>query len=315
MEVITNLQEFPPLAYSVVSSGTFDGVHQGHQKILRRLVDIAQENEGQSVVITFAPHPRIFFGEKVLLLNSLKEKIQLLAQTGIDYLLVLPFNQALASLEAEDFVQKIYIETLNTKKLVIGYDHHFGKNRRGSFDFLQQHLQYYPFEIEEISAKDIDDVTISSTKIRNALLLGDVKIANLYLGYNYKFLGEVVKGDRLGRTIGYPTANLPLNDTHKLIPADGIYAVKVRLKQETFGAMLYIGNRPSLENNEKRIEVNIFEFDKEIYGQTLEVEFIDFIRPDAKLDGLEALQKQLAQDKIASLSILQGLKNQFYIHL
>ena len=314
MQVITSLQEFPSLAYSVVSSGTFDGVHQGHQKILRRLVEIARHHTGQSVVITFSPHPRIFFGEKVLLLNSLEEKIKLLAQTGIDYLLVLPFDEALANLEAEEFVEKIYIEVIQTKKLVIGYDHHFGKNRRGNFEFLQQHIQSYPFEIEEISAQDIDDVTISSTKIRNALLCGDIKTANLYLGYGYTFQGKVVKGDQLGRTIGYPTANLQLTDSHKLIPADGIYAVKVRFKQETFGAMLYIGNRPSLENNEKRIEVNIFEFDKDIYGETLEVEFLDFIRPDAKLNSLEALKARLAQDKIESLKILNKQRINSLIH-
>lgn len=314
MQVITSLQEFPSLTYSVVSSGTFDGVHQGHQKILRRLVEIAHHHAGQSVVITFSPHPRIFFGEKVLLLNSLEEKIQLLAQTGIDYLLVLPFNQALANLEAEEFVKKIYIETIQTKKLVIGYDHHFGKNRRGNFEFLQKNIKNYPFEIEEISAHDIDEVTISSTKIRKALLMGDVQTANLYLGYPYALSGKVVKGDQLGRTIGYPTANLELLDPHKLVPADGIYVVKVRFKQETFGAMLYIGNRPSLVNNEKRIEVNIFDFDRDIYGETLEVEFLDFIRSDAKLDGLEALKARLAQDKIASLKVLENQHINSFTH-
>ncbi|GAB4132021.1 MAG: bifunctional riboflavin kinase/FAD synthetase [Raineya sp.] len=307
MQIITSLREFPDLAYSVVSSGTFDGVHRGHKKILSRLVEVARQNAGQSVVITFSPHPRIFFGEKVHLLTSLDEKIQLLSQTGIDYLLILPFNQGLANLEAEDFVQKIYIEALQTKKLVIGYDHHFGKNRRGNFEFLQQHIQNYPFEIEEIAAQDIDDVTISSTKIRNALHRGDVKTANLYLGYAYRFSGKVVRGDQIGRTIGYPTANLQLLDPYKLIPAEGIYAVKVRLGQETFGAMLYIGNRPSLQNNEKRIEVNIFEFDRDIYNEILEVEFLDFIRKDAKLQGLEALKMRLEQDKIESLKILANL--------
>lgn len=310
MQVITSLQEFPTLPYSVVSSGTFDGVHQGHQKILSRLVEIARQNDGQSVVITFWPHPRIFFGEKLFLLNSLEEKIQLLAQNAIDYLLVLPFNQALANLEAEDFVEKIYIEALQTKKLVIGYDHHFGKNRRGNFEFLQKNLQKYPFEIEEIPAQDIAEVTVSSTKIRRALLEGDIHTANLYLGYPYTFSGRVVKGDQLGRTIGYPTANLKLLNENKLVPADGIYAVKVRLREKEFGAMLYIGNRPSLQNNEKRIEVNIFEFDAEVYGETLTVEFLDFIRPDAKLEGLEALQKQLAQDKMVSLQVLERFKVQ-----
>jgi len=305
MQVITNLQEFPRLPYSVVSSGTFDGVHRGHQKILNRLVEIAQQNNGQSVVITFSPHPRVFFGENIFLINSLDEKIRLLAQTGIDYLLILPFNEALANLEAEEFVEQIYIKATQAKKLVIGYDHHFGKNRRGNFEFLQKNINTYPFEIEEISAQDIEQVTISSTKIRKALLEGDINTANLYLGYHYIFSGKVIQGDQLGRTIGYPTANLKLLDKSKLIPADGIYAVKVHLKGEIFGGMLYIGNRPSLTNNEKRIEVNIFDFDEDIYGEILEVEFLDFIRPDAKLEGLEALKERLLQDKLEALKILE----------
>ena len=305
MQVITKLQEFPDLTYSVVSSGTFDGVHRGHQKILQRLVEVAQQNNGQSVVITFSPHPRVFFGENVFLINSLEEKIKLLAQTGIDYLLILPFNETLANLEAEEFVEKLYIEAIQTKKLVIGYDHHFGKNRRGNFKFLQENIEKYPFEIEEISAQDIEEVTISSTKIRKALLEGDIHTANLYLGYHYTFSGKVVQGDQIGRTIGYPTANLRLIDENKIIPADGIYAVKVRLQEEEFGAMLYIGNRPSLDNNEKRIEVNIFNFDRDIYGKILEIEFLDFIRSDAKLEGLDALEQRLAQDKLAALKILE----------
>lgn len=304
MQVVTKLEEFPDLTYSVVSSGTFDGVHRGHQKILQRLVEVAQQNNGQSVVITFSPHPRVFFGENVFLINSLDEKIKLLAQTGIDYLLILPFNETLANLEAEEFIENIYIKAIQTKKLVIGYDHHFGKNRRGNFKFLQENIEKYPFEIEEISAQDIEEVTISSTKIRKALLEGDIHTANLYLGYHYTFSGKVVQGDQIGRTIGYPTANLRLIDENKIIPANGIYAVKVRWQEEEFGAMLYIGNRPSLTNNEKRIEVNIFEFDKDIYGETLEVEFLDFIRSDAKLEGLDALKERLAQDKSETLKIL-----------
>jgi riboflavin kinase/FMN adenylyltransferase len=305
MQVITNPQEFPRLTYSVVSSGTFDGVHRGHQKILNRLVDIAQKNNGQSVVITFSPHPRIYFGEKVFLLNTLEEKIKLFAKTGIDYLLVLPFDKTLANLEAEAFVEQIYIKTTQAKKLVIGYDHHFGKNRQGNFEFLKKNIHQYPFEIEEITAQDVEEVVVSSTKIRKALLAGDIRTANLYLGYPYALSGKVIQGDQLGRTIGYPTANLTLSDENKLIPADGIYAVKLHLKDEIFGGMLYIGNRPSLTNNEKRIEVNIFDFDEDIYGEILEVEFLDFIRPDAKLESLEALKERLLQDKLEALKILE----------
>lgn len=305
MQVIRSLQEFPQLTYPVVSSGTFDGLHLGHEKILGRLIEIAHQNQGQSVVVTFSPHPRTFFGEKVLLLNSLEEKIKLFDSAGIDYLLVLPFDENLANLEAEEFVEKIYINAIQTRKLVIGYDHHFGKNRRGNFKFLQENIHKYPFEIEEISPLVIDEVTISSTKIRKALLQGDIQTANQYLGYQYSFSGKVIRGDQIGRTIGYPTANLQPIDENKLIPADGIYAVLVHLKKQVLGAMLYIGNRPSLDSKEKRIEVNIFDFEGDIYGEILEIKFLDFIRSDAKLDGLDALKQRLAKDKLDTLKILE----------
>jgi len=310
MQIFQNTQDFPRLPFAVVTSGTFDGVHLGHQQILQRIVQIAKQNEGQSVVITFFPHPRMFFGQGVQLLNTLEEKISLLKKTGIDYLLVLPFNQQLANLSAEDFIQKIYIETTHAKKLVIGYDHHFGKNREGNFDFLEKKIWQYPFEIEEIPAQDINEVAISSTKIRAALLKGDVQTANKYLGSAYQMNGVVVQGDKLGRTIGYPTANIHIAETYKLIPADGIYAVRVVVKNKTYGGMLYIGNRPTLQNpSERRIEVNIFDFDEDIYTESICLEFIDFIRPDAKLSGLEELKNQLASDKVESLKKLALLQN------
>jgi riboflavin kinase/FMN adenylyltransferase len=308
MQIFQNTENFPLLDFAVVTSGTFDGVHLGHRQIIRRVVQVAQENQGQSVLITFFPHPRMFFGHDVKLLNTLEEKISLLEETGIDYLLVLPFNQELATLSAEEFIQKIYIRTTQAKKLVIGYDHHFGKGREGNFDFLQKNLASYPFSIEEIPSQDIDAVTISSTKIRNALLNADVQTATKYLGQYYSISGVVIKGDQLGRTIGYPTANVHIKESYKLIPADGIYAVRVWLRNKMYGGMLYIGNRPSLSNpSEKRIEVNIFEFSEDIYGETLRIELLDFIRPDAKLPSLEALKQQLAQDQTNALRKLASI--------
>jgi riboflavin kinase / FMN adenylyltransferase len=310
MQIFHNTQDFPHLPFAVVTSGTFDGVHIGHQQILQRIIQIAKENNGQSVVITFFPHPRMFFGQDVKLLNTLEEKISLLKKTGIDYLLVLPFNHELSNLSAEEFIQKIYIQTTQAKKLVIGYDHHFGKGREGNFEFLQKSISEHPFDIEEIPEQDIDQIAISSTKIRNALLQGDVQTASKYLGSAYQMKGLVVKGDQLGRTIGYPTANIHIEENYKLIPYDGIYAVKVYIENSEYGGMLYIGNRPTLQNpSEKRIEVNIFDFEEDIYGKTIQIEFIDFIRPDAKLSGLEALQMQLAQDKIDALQKISSLQS------
>jgi riboflavin kinase / FMN adenylyltransferase len=310
MQIFQNTQDFPHLPFAVVTSGTFDGVHLGHQQILQRIIQIAKENNGQSVVITFFPHPRMFFGQDVKLLNTLEEKISLLEKTGIDYLLVLPFNQELSNLSAEDFIQKIYIQTTQAQKLVIGYDHHFGKGREGNFEFLQKRISNYPFDIEEIPAQDIDQIAISSTKIRNALLQGDVKTASKYLGSPYQIKGKVVKGDQLGRTIGYPTANIHVEENYKLIPCDGIYATKVYIENVEYGGMLYIGNRPVIENAfEKRIEVNIFDFNEDIYGKTIQIELVDFIRHDAKLAGLKALQMQLAQDKIDALQKINSLQS------
>jgi riboflavin kinase / FMN adenylyltransferase len=309
---LENLQTFFP--YSVVTSGTFDGVHLGHQKILQRLRELTlsakntQNPHAASVVITYHPHPRlVLFPQQtdLHLLSTLHEKIALLDKFQIDHLLVIPFNQEFSQTSSNDFINDILIKALRTQKLVIGYDHRFGKNREGSFEYLHANQHLFPFEIEEISRQDIDNVGISSTKIRHALDLGKVEVANEYLGHHYSLTGKVVKGNQIGRTIGYPTANLQVEDKHKLIPADGIYAVKVVYNQLVYKGMLYIGTRTTLgEGLQRTIEVNIFDFEQEIYEELLTLEFIAFLRGEMKFEGLSAMTQQLALDKENALKVL-----------
>lgn len=294
-------------SYSIVTSGTFDGVHIGHQKIVSRLRELtldAQKNEdtlATSVVITYHPHPRlVLFPDQtdLHLLSTLEEKILLLELFQIDHLLVIPFDKAFAQTSSVDFIQNILINSLNTKKLVIGYDHRFGKNREGSFEYLQANQHLFPFQIEEISRQDIDNVGISSTKIRHALDEGKIEIANGYLGYDYTLTGKVIRGNQIGRTIDYPTANLQVEDKNKLIPADGIYAVRVIHNTLIYKGMLYIGTRTTLgEDLQRTIEVNIFDFDKEIYDEFLTLEFVALLRKEIKFESIELMKKQLAVDK------------------
>ena len=311
MQVHYGLENIQALSYSVVTSGTFDGVHIGHQKILGRLRELATKEHAlaTSVVITYHPHPRlVLFPEQtdLHLLSTIDEKIALLERFAIDHLLIIPFNKEFAQTSSLDFIDKILIKGLNTKKLVIGYDHRFGKNREGSFEYLLANQHLFPFSIEEIPRQDIDHVGISSTKIRHALDEGKVEIANEYLGHQYTLTGKVIKGNQIGRTIDYPTANLQVEDAYKLIPADGIYAVRVSCQGIWYMGMLYIGTRTTLgEDLQRTIEVNIFDFDKEIYGEYLTLEFIALLRREIKFESIELMKKQLALDKEKALAVLQ----------
>lgn len=310
MQVIEKLENFPSLEYAVVTSGTFDGVHVGHKTILERLKKIAKDQKGETVVITFWPHPRIVLhkdSNDLKLLTTIEEKTQLLAKEGIDYLLILPFSKEFANLSPAQFVQKVYIDALNTKKLVIGYDHRFGKNREGGLEYLQANAFEYDFTIEEIPQKEIDEIGISSTKIREALLKGNLDIANQFLDRPYNLTGQVVHGDKIGRTIGYPTANIEIEESYKLVPQNGIYAVRVSLEhKKSLPAMLYIGYRPTLHNPipQQRIEVYIFDFNEDIYNQKISIEFIKKIREDMKFDSLQTMQKQLDKDAIMAKKVL-----------
>lgn len=313
VKIINGLEEIQPIPYAVVTAGTFDGVHLGHQKILKRLREIADACEGQTVLITYWPHPRIVLSggtdTGLRLLSSFEEKIHRLEQFGLDYLIVLPFTKEFAALSSQDFIQQILIEKLHTRKLVIGYDHRFGKNREGSFEHLQANAAAYGFEVEEIPRQDVDEVGVSSTRIRKALEAGDIDTANHYLGAPYLFVGEVVHGQQIGRVIGFPTANIAIADAYKLIPAKGVYAVRLTLPDgRLFGGMMSIGTRPTVDNSGvQSIEVNIFDFAEDVYGQSVTVEVIAFMRSEQKFANLAALQAALYADKENALEILAAM--------
>ncbi|HRG54016.1 MAG TPA: bifunctional riboflavin kinase/FAD synthetase [Bacteroidia bacterium] len=309
MKVYTNIDDFKGVKSPIVTTGTFDGVHLGHQKLISRLKDVAREENGETVLLTFSPHPRMVLfpdDNELKLLNSLPEKIELLEKYGVDHLIIYPFTKEFSRLTSTEFVRNILVNNIQTKRLVIGYNHHFGRNREGSFEHLKEYGPLYGFEVEEIPAKDIDHIQISSTKIRNALLIGDVKTATNYLGHEYTLTGTVVKGKQLGRTIGYPTANLLINDQYKLIPGDGVYAVKIKHNNNYYGGMLNIGNNPTVEGKGKSIEVNIFDFDKVIYGDEATIYFIERLRDEVKFKNLDDLKEQLAKDKKESLKLIDA---------
>ena len=308
MKIYHSLDDFTRLDYAIVTSGTFDGVHLGHQKILARLKEIAGKNKGETVVLTFWPHPRFILrpdDSSLKLLNTFEEKADLLKGQGIQHLIRIPFTKEFSQLSSEEFITKILVQTIGTKKLVIGYDHRFGKNREGSFEQLKLNGPAYGFDVEEIPRQDVDHVGVSSTKIRHALDQGDLQTATHLLGRFYSISGRVVKGDKLGRLMGFPTANIEIDTHHKLIPMDGIYAVKVEYAHQVFGGMLYIGNRPTVNGTKRNIEVNILNFESDIYGEDLTVHFIELIRNDMKFGDLETLKQQLEKDKEIALHILK----------
>ncbi|WP_428661597.1 bifunctional riboflavin kinase/FAD synthetase [Runella sp.] len=311
MQVYYDIGDFEPLQNAIVTSGTFDGVHLGHQKILARLTETAQTFGGESVVITFWPHPRMVVSkdsQNLRLLSTLEEKIELLRQNGVQHLVVIPFTREFSELSSEEFIQQILVEKIGTKKLVIGYDHHFGRNREGSFDYLQQHAPRYGFQIEEIPRQEIEHITVSSTKIRQALLEGDTTIATELLGRTYTFTGIVVKGRQLGRTIGYPTANVHITESYKLIPVDGIYAVRVEVRGQRLNGVMSIGFRPTVNGKNRTQEVYIFDFNEDVYGEKMTVELVQYIRPELKFDGLEALTKAIEADCVAAMEVLGKAK-------
>ncbi|MBF9142218.1 bifunctional riboflavin kinase/FAD synthetase [Hymenobacter properus] len=314
MHVIRDPALFPFLGNAVVTSGTFDGVHVGHQRILARLREVAQASGGPSVVITYWPHPRLVLGPppshpellELQLLNTLEERIAKLAEAGVDYLLIVPFTREFAQWTSEEYIQNLLLKTVGAKQLVIGYDHRFGKNREGGFDYLSQNADRYGLTVEEIPREDVDAVGVSSTRIRHALRQGDVATANRYLGYHYPVTGVVVHGQKLGRTIGYPTANLAIDEPLKLVPARGIYAVWATTAAGTrHRAMLAIGVRPTIGTDlEQTIEVNLLDFEGDLYDQLLTLEFVAWLRAEEKYDGLDALTAQLALDAQATRAAL-----------
>jgi riboflavin kinase/FMN adenylyltransferase len=307
MQVHFDLNSLPAIKNAIVSQGTFDGVHLAHKKIIERLKQIASIKDGETVLITFEPHPRmVLFPDDhgLQLLSTLNEKIHLLEKAGIDHLIILPFTKEFSRQTSEQFIRTILVNKIKTNTLVIGYDHRFGKNREGSFEHLKESSSLYGFEVEEIPEQDIDEIAVSSTKIRNALLNNDIQTAQKYLGNSYSLEGKVVKGKQLGRTIGYPTANIEVENSFKLIPQDGVYAVWVWYNKARFGGMLNIGNNPTVAGKGRSIEVNIFDFEKEIYTEMLKIEFVSKLRNEEKFNGLDALKAQLHLDKQNALAIL-----------
>ncbi|MEZ4773275.1 MAG: bifunctional riboflavin kinase/FAD synthetase [Bacteroidia bacterium] len=300
MEVYRSLEAFKKGDRNVATIGTFDGVHLGHKVILNRLIAAAKEENAESVVITFHPHPRlVLFPENnpLRMLQTLDEKIGLMANMGIDKLLVIPFSKEFSRIPSKAFIRDILIETVGIRKIIIGYDHHFGKNRTGGIEELLELAEEGNYSVEEIPAQTIDNANISSTKIRKALADGDITSANQYLGYPYTFAGEVIHGEKQGRLLGFPTANIQPEDSRKLIPADGIYFVKVLCENESFWGLMSIGKKPTMGEFERSQEVWIYHFDRDIYGKSLRIELLEWMRGEKKFDSLDALIYAMNEDK------------------
>lgn len=322
MKIYNHINEFNRLDNAAVTIGTFDGVHIGHQKIISKLKEEAKEINGETVVLTFFPHPRMILhpeDQNLKLITTMSEKAELLESLGIDHLIITPFSRDFSNLNPEEYIKTVLVDKIGLRKIVIGYDHRFGKDRSGGLNDLLLYAANYNYSVVEIAEQDINEVTISSTEVRIALLKGDVAAANKFLGYNFSLSGKVIKGDQIGRTLGYPTANLFIEENYKLIPADGIYGVEVIISDESgnknqeikdpflpenikqkakvYKGMAYIGHRPTINGMSQNIEVNIFDFSEDIYHRHIKLVFHHFIRHDIKFENLEQLTLQLAQDK------------------
>tara|TARA_B110000503_G_scaffold143731_1_gene247731 strand:- start:1108 stop:2034 length:927 start_codon:yes stop_codon:yes gene_type:complete len=308
VKVYKGLEEFEKLKNAIVTTGTFDGVHQGHRKIVNRLIGVAKKNKGESVLLTFFPHPRMVLqpDSDLKLINTIDEKIELLREVGIDHLIIHPFTKEFSRTTSLEFVRDLLVNKIGTTKLVIGYDHHFGRNREGSFEHLKEFGPIYGFEVEEISVQDVDNVNVSSTKVRKALEDGEVDVAANYLGYSFFLQGVVVHGQKIGRELGYPTANIEIQNPYKLIPANGIYAVKVNVGNKMYNGMLNIGTRPTIEHSDiVSVEVHLFDFSEDIYGKELTVSFVQRIRSEKKFDNREALIAEMKKDKVRVEQVLR----------
>jgi len=308
LKIIHSIAEFHCSHKTIVTIGTFDGVHVGHQKILKNLIKTAKESGNKSVLLTFFPHPRMVLQKEMdlYLLNTIEEKSLLLDEMGLDYLIIHPFSKDFSRLTAIDFVREFLVKKLNTYQLIIGYDHHFGKNREGNIDQLKEYSLLYDFFVEEIPSQDIDEVSVSSTKIRNALLSGNLKTANTFLGYNFMLNGKVIRGENVGSKIGFPTANIEIKESYKLIPKTGVYVVKTTIDNVAFYGMMNIGFRPTLGGKDKTIEVHLFNFKKDLYGETITVKLLYFLRNEKKFDTVKMLSNQLAVDKKNAISYVSN---------
>lgn len=340
MRIYHHINDFKRLKNAVVTIGTFDGVHLGHQKIIKKLVEEAKEIGGESVILTFFPHPRMILNpedHQVKMINTMPEKARLLQDLGVDHLIITPFTRDFSNQSPQDYIKDALVGQIGMKSIVIGYDHRFGKDRKGSFAELQDYSKVYNYKLNEIPEEDIKNLAVSSTRIRKSLAKGDVEDANELMGHPFVLSGKVIKGDQIGRTLGYPTANLIVEESYKLIPSDGIYAVTVEVQEnknknqelhnpyqpinsissnlntqisipntKIYKGMAYIGHRPTINGLSQNIEVNIFDFSEDIYHQNIKMEFHHFIRHDVKFEGLEKLTEQLGKDKLATMAYFEG---------
>ncbi|MEJ7611157.1 MAG: bifunctional riboflavin kinase/FAD synthetase, partial [Ferruginibacter sp.] len=306
MKVYSDINSLPHFPNAVITTGSFDGVHSGHVLILEQLVKEAEEKNGTPVVITFFPHPKqvVQIKDKPLhILNTPGEKYELLHSKGIKNIVVVPFDKSFAELSAQDYIEQFLVKRFDPAVIVVGYDHRFGNNRDGDYNLLKKAGAAFNFEVKEIPEHVLKNITISSTKIREAMLAGDIKTAAEYLGYDYFFSGTVVEGNKLGRTIGYPTANLQIEDENKLVPANGVYAVDVELNHRSLKGMMNIGVRPTVNGTKRVTEVNLFDFDEEIYGQSLKITLKQWLRSEVKFSGLDELKAQLGRDKEEAMKV------------
>jgi len=314
MTVHHDLKQLPAFNNAVITTGAFDGVHIGHQEIISSMKQIALEIKGETVIVTFHPHPRKVISSipgEIKQLTSLEERISLLEQSGIDHLVVVNFDYAFSNLTADEYVKTFLFDHFHPHTILVGYDHRFGKGRNGNFELLQQYGSMLGFKVEQIHEKIIGDEIVSSTHIRNYILEQQIEKANALLGYPYLFDGFVVRGNQIGRTIGFPTANLHINNEEKIIPSNGVYAVKVKgncLGNTIYNGMMNIGIRPTVDGQKKVIEVHILDFDQDIYEQNLTVMVYQYIRGEVKFDGLDSLKAQLAKDKITAATILAAFQ-------
>lgn len=308
LKVFSSIHSYTSTKNTVVTLGTFDGVHVGHKCILNKIIESAKTLQAESLVLTFFPHPRMVLkqNDDIKLINTIEEKTELLQNLGIDNLVIHPFDNTFSQLSGEEFVKQVLVDIFKVTKIIIGYDHRFGKGGSCDINDLMQFGKKYGFEVEQISVQEINEVSVSSTKVRNALNKGDIKQANSFLGYSYFLSGKVVKGKQLGRTIGFPTANIQPNANYKLIPKTGVYVVLVEVMQKTYNGMLNIGYNPTVGGTQQTIEVNILDFDQDIYDQDIRVFFKDKIRDEVKFDSFNDLKIQLENDKNATISYFKS---------
>jgi riboflavin kinase/FMN adenylyltransferase len=306
MKIYRSIEDYDEDKRSVVTIGTFDGIHLGHQKILSRLIKSSKNKDLNSVVLTFFPHPRIILNKynDVKMIDTLDEKIIHLNEIGIDSLVIHPFNKNFSLLSANQFIKDFLVDKLKIKHIIIGYDHRFGKGREASVTDLKNYADDYDFTVEEIKAQEIEKITVSSTKIRNSINQGDIKTTEKYLGRSFNLTGKIVKGDGLGKKINYPTANIFIEETYKIIPKDGVYLVETIIEDKLFNGMMNIGHRPTIGTNVKSIEVHLFNFNEDIYGKVISIKMISKIRDEKKFSSIEALKEQLVKDENYCLKLI-----------